>query len=106
MTTLTVDKISFEFAEAVRKKLKGRLLKIILFGSHARGDYTEASDYDFLIVVDRPDKSLRESVLDASVKIMDKHNALIGFIVCDEKEWDKKKRFPIGYNISKEGIEL
>ncbi|HHT9125033.1 MAG TPA: nucleotidyltransferase domain-containing protein [Candidatus Brocadiia bacterium] len=100
------DKISAEFAEILRKRLKERLRKTILFGSHARGDFTEGSDYDFLVVVDKREKRIQEIVLDASVEILNKHYALIGCIVCDEEEWERKKRFPIGLNILKEGIEL
>lgn len=101
-----LDKIPTEFAEILRKKLKGRLRKAILFGSHARGDFTEGSDYDFLVVVDKREKMVQEVVLDASVEILNKYYALIGYIVCDEKEWERKKRFPIGLNVLKEGIEL
>lgn len=55
---------SFEEAISTRKapRLKdGRLLKIILFGSHARGDWVEDpigryfSDFDLLVVVDHED---------------------------------------------------
>ncbi len=54
----------FEFATARRSKphlRKGKLLKIILFGSYARGDWVEDpigryfSDYDLLVVVDHED---------------------------------------------------
>ena len=101
-----VDKISQEFANNVRKKLGNRIKQIILFGSRARGDFTEGSDYDFLIVLDEREKKFQEIVLDETGEIMDKYDALIGYIVCDENEWEKKKKFPIGLNILKEGIEL
>ncbi|MCR4320754.1 MAG: nucleotidyltransferase domain-containing protein [Candidatus Brocadiaceae bacterium] len=100
------DKISVEFAERVRRRLKKHLKKIILFGSRARGDFYEGSDYDILIVLDKREKDFQEMVLDESVEIMNKYYALIGCIVCDEKEWERKKRFPIGLNILKEGVEL
>src|SRR4029453_11561982 len=59
-----VDTIRTGFAFAIKRrtmpKLRGgRLLKIILFGSYARGDWVEDpvgryfSDYDLLVVVDR-----------------------------------------------------
>ena len=101
-----VDKVSVEFAERTRSRLKNHLKKIILFGSRARGDFYEGSDYDFLIVLDEREKKFREIVLDESVEIMNKYYALIGFIICDEKEWERKKQFPIGLNILKEGVEL
>lgn len=101
-----IDKISNNFTKIIRNKLKGHLKEVILFGSHARGDFTEGSDYDFLVVVDKREKRINEIVIDACVEIMNRYYALIGCIVCDEREWEKKKRFPIGLNISKEGIEL
>jgi predicted nucleotidyltransferase len=95
-----------EFVKIVRKKLNNRLKKIMLFGSYARGDYTEHSDYDILVVVDKREKFVQDVILDACVEIMDNYYELIGCIVCDEKEWELKKKFPIGLNILKEGIEL
>ncbi len=99
-------RVDREFVNIVKNKLKNRLKKIILFGSYARGDYNQGSDYDILIVVDKKERFIQDVILDASVEIMDKYYELIGCIVCDEKEWELKKRFPIGMNILKEGIEL
>lgn len=101
-----MDNISEEFARIVRDKLKNHLNKIVLFGSRARGDYKEGADYDFLVIVDRREKKIQETVLDACVEIMNRYYALIGCIVCDNEEWGNKKKFPIGLNILKEGIEL
>lgn len=64
--TRVVEVIREAFAEAVRDRKaprfkNGRLLKIILFGSYARGDWVEDpvgryfSDYDILVVVDHED---------------------------------------------------
>ena len=88
-----VDRISQEFANNVRKKLRNHVKEIILFGSRARGDFYEGSDYDILIVLDKREKDFQEMVLDESVEIMNKYYALIGCIVCDEKEWERKKDF-------------
>lgn len=101
-----MDKISKEFAGIVRKKMKKHLKKIVLFGSHARGDFREGSDYDFLVVVDKRKKTEEKILSDIGDEFMNKYDVLIGDIICDEKEWERKKRFPIGLNILKEGIEL
>jgi predicted nucleotidyltransferase/HEPN domain-containing protein len=64
--TRVVELIREAFAEAVKDRKAprfkdGRLLKIILFGSYARGDWVEDpvgryfSDYDLLVVVDHED---------------------------------------------------
>lgn len=106
MKVRSIDKISIEFAQIVRKKLKDRIKKIVLFGSHARGDFNEGSDYDMLVVVDKREKADKNMFLDLGVKFLNKYNVLVADILCDEKEWERKKRYPIGLNILKEGIEL
>lgn len=63
---LVVDVLRDEFAKALRLRTmqrfrEGKLLKIILFGSYARGDWVEDpvgryfSDYDLLVVVNHED---------------------------------------------------
>ncbi len=95
-----------EFVKNISSRLNNRLKKSVLFGSRARGEHTEQSDYDILVVVDKQEKYIQDVVLDACVEVMDKYSESIGCIVCDEKEWELKKRFPIGLNILKEGIQL
>lgn len=81
-----VDKIAQDFANNVRKKLGNHIKEIILFGSHARGDFAEGSDYDFLIVVDKRRKADEKMLQDVGVEFLNKYNALIADILCDEKE--------------------
>ena len=45
-----VDDIALRFARQLRTRF--RVSKILLFGSRARGDHLQESDYDFLIVSD------------------------------------------------------
>ena len=101
-----MDAIAREFSELIKTSLKSRIKKIILYGSRARGDFSKCSDYDFLIVVDKRDEKVREQILHIEVEMLDKYNTLFASIVCDEKEWEKESRFPLGINIAKEGIAL
>ena len=39
-----------KFLQEVNKKYSERIDKVILFGSYARGDYTQESDIDLLVV--------------------------------------------------------
>ena len=88
------------------EKFQSHLKKIILFGSRARGNFYEGSDYDFLIVLDERKKVYENILLNIGVDFLNKYDILIGDIIYDEKEWESRKRFPIGLNILKEGIEL
>lgn len=38
------------FARSIKERLGARLIRVVLFGSRARGDAQEDSDYDCLIV--------------------------------------------------------
>ena len=40
-----------EFARRARRELGDHIVQIILYGSRARGDYTDESDIDVLVVV-------------------------------------------------------
>ncbi|HLC32447.1 MAG TPA: nucleotidyltransferase domain-containing protein [Candidatus Nanoarchaeia archaeon] len=46
--TVKIDDVSKQFARKIKKKLGAS--RIILFGSRARGDFFEYSDYDFIII--------------------------------------------------------
>lgn len=101
-----MDKIIDSFKEEINKKLKNNLIKIILFGSRARGDNDEWSDYDLVVIVNKKDKETEKNVDDISGNLFFEHSKLIGSIVWDEQEWESKKEYPIGINILKDGVAI
>ena len=48
-----------------------------LFGSHARGDAQEGSDYDMLVVVDHRTQELRAVILEVESQLMERYGALV-----------------------------
>ncbi len=54
-TRQEIMKIIDDFSEDTRQVLKDNLVAQYLFGSHARGEATEESDIDILIVVKQYD---------------------------------------------------
>lgn len=101
-----IDPIAQEFANKVRRELGDHVKKIILFGSRARGDFQEGSDYDFLVILDEKTKKRKKSVLQVSTDIMNNYFEMAGYIVWDENEWEVKKHSPLGLNVQKEGVEF
>ena len=71
------DTIIKEFLQKLRQHLGDRLKEVILFGSRARGDWEEGSDYDFLIIVDKKTKEVRNIVLDIESELLHKTNKLL-----------------------------
>ena len=93
-----------EYADLLRKKLGRRLKQVILFGSQARGDAAEGSDYDLVVVLDERTRDAREAVLDAGVEMLNRYDRLFAALVFGEDEWRATKRFPLGWNIEHEGV--
>ncbi len=79
---------------------------IILFGSQARGDSDENSDYDILIVLDRNYSGTDENeILDLCYDIDLKYNILLDVHILSTSELDSERgKQPIFKNAFKSGI--
>jgi predicted nucleotidyltransferase len=100
------DPVAVEFARKVRERLPDRVRRIVLFGSRARGDAGDDSDYDVLVVVDRRSREVREQILAIEVELMDRHGSLVACLLRDEAEWEASRGMPIGLNVAREGVPL
>ena len=52
--------IIMSFARKVRRILGKNLKQVILYGSYARGDYTEDSDIDIMVLTTLTDKEIEQ----------------------------------------------
>lgn len=57
---LKLDPVVEGFCDAVRLRFASRLERIVLFGSRARGDFNDDSDYDIAIFVRNLDNAYTE----------------------------------------------
>jgi predicted nucleotidyltransferase len=105
-TGRAVDRVALEFARLARERLGDRVRAITLFGSRARGDAREHSDYDVVVVVDRRTPDVRAILNDISVEILDRRGALVACLLRDELEWSVARGYPLGMNVAREGIAL
>ena len=98
--------LATEYAERIRAKLGPEVKRIILFGSRARGDAAEGSDYDCIVVVKRRTPRMREAILDADTEMLDRYDQLFAALLYSEEEWQRCQKFPLAWNVKKEGIPL
>jgi predicted nucleotidyltransferase len=86
-----------------------RTAEVILYGSRARGDATEESDYDLLIVSDGPATIEREDRLRRALyDIQLETGTVITVILVNRADWETPlyKAMPLHQNITREGISL
>lgn len=89
--------------------LQNPAAKVILFGSRARGDANNQSDWDILVVIDKPflnrteEKEYRNRIFGIELEI----EQPISLFVVSQTDWDGKYMFsPFYRNIKKEGVQL
>ncbi|MEI6315470.1 MAG: nucleotidyltransferase domain-containing protein [Syntrophus sp. (in: bacteria)] len=99
-------KLGSVYADILRARMDAPLKKVFLYGSQARGDATEGSDYDIFVLVDKRTSEIREAVIDAGVEMMNRYDKLFAAIIYGEEEWRKAQGSPLLWNIQQEGIEL
>lgn len=84
--------------------------RIVLFGSHARGDFDKGSDYDLLVITQKKytekEKMAWRTTLDKV--LVDRMNAPFDVLMGDEKEIAVKQTLPghIVRTALREGVEL
>jgi predicted nucleotidyltransferase len=101
-----IDNNLILFKERLQKKLGDNLIRIILFGSRARGDNDEYSDYDCIVIVKENNKSIKEAILDIESDILYEKNAVFSAFSYTEDELALRRYMPFIINVNKEGIAL
>jgi predicted nucleotidyltransferase len=95
-----------EFVNKVRSTFKERAKKIILYGSRARGDADEESDYDFVVLLkpfyQRDKKLLSDLGSDVSLRF----GTLVMAIAISLPEFSEDRYFYFYEDVCKEGIEF
>ncbi|MGB0932246.1 MAG: nucleotidyltransferase domain-containing protein [Chitinophagales bacterium] len=81
--------------------------QVILYGSRARGNYREDSDWDFLIltsfeVTEKEKRKIRDKLFEIELQT----DAILSSIIESQQGWLNYKVTPLYYNISKEGLQL
>ena len=82
--------------------------KVILFGSQARGDANEDSDWDLLVLLNKEKKAFEDGDIYGYpfAEIGFKYGKAIMAMIYTVKEWEYRKPTPFYKNVVKEGIEI
>ena len=82
--------------------------QVWLYGSRARGDYRDKSDWDLLILVDQPHiKSSDEDNISFPFVEMGWHQAAdISPLIYTFEEWNQREASPFWQNVEREKIRI
>jgi len=82
--------------------------KVILFGSQARGDAHEDSDWDLLVLLSKGKRNFSEDYDKYGYpfsEIGDRYATFVSVIIYVQKDWESNPLL-LRYNVEREGIEV
>ena len=80
---------------------------VILYGSRARGDAGEYSDYDILVLVDQPvSMALKDRVLSSVYPLELETGAMLTLVTYNRRQWDSLpyREMPFRKNVERDGV--
>ena len=97
-----------ELKKNLEHLLGDRLVNMVLFGSRARGDFSDESDIDVAIIVRGLTPKLKDKILDEVAELELKHDMPLSLLVFSEEDYHhlKKRERRIALDIEREGIPL
>lgn len=98
------------FASQVKQILGGALCKIIVYGSYARGDFTENSDIDMMVLTtlkDEDSSSISYQLYDLAFEYQIEYGIDISVIVKNEDQFNYwLGALPFYDNVNREGVVI
>ena len=105
-----MDDLVHQYIELLSEIYGNHLKTVILYGSYARGDYTEDSDIDIMVLLDLSDidiKKYRHELSGITYDFNMDYDLDIRPIAKSKEHFDKwVEVYPFYSNIEKEGVKL
>ncbi|MDR0947983.1 MAG: nucleotidyltransferase domain-containing protein [Lachnospiraceae bacterium] len=107
---IELDMILPQMVQIYRSVYGDQIVRILLYGSYARGDYQADSDIDIVAIVQGERSDLQErlkSIWDASSELELEYDTILSPTVIPYDEYEKYKScLPYYKNIESEGVEI
>ncbi|MBI3760468.1 MAG: nucleotidyltransferase domain-containing protein [Chloroflexi bacterium] len=107
-TTAVQRQAALEFARQVREAKGDRILRTILIGSVARGDFGPDSDIDILVVAEGVDSDFKCDMWDIGADVSLARNVILNVHIYSRARWDKmqKEETVFWQNAQRDGIDI
>ena len=108
--TTNITEIMQQFADSLRKLLGNTLDSVIVYGSYARGDYSELSDIDVMILVTLTEekiKKISDEISDMAFEYLMKFGVDISPVITNIDHFNYwVDNLPYYRNVRDEGVRL
>jgi predicted nucleotidyltransferase len=91
--------------EAIRRAVPDA--DVILYGSRARGDANQYSDYDILVLVDQPVSiGLKDRILSSVYPLELETEAMLTVVTYERRQWESHpyRDMPFHKNVERDGV--
>lgn len=88
---VSIRDLLYEFAKDMKRIFASDLSRIVVYGSYARGDYTENSDVDVMVLVKMPEERVHdymEQVSDCAFEYLMKYGIDISPVIKSEEHFN------------------
>lgn len=105
-----IKNIASEVYEEMIKLFDGKVERIILYGSYARGDFNLESDVDLMILLNCEQKEIlkrRKEISKIASRIGLKNDIMVSLLARNCAEYEKQMKYqPFYQNVEREGKEI
>lgn len=110
ITDVKLTQKEHELLQKIKKKLDDLINggSVFLFGSRARGDSKDDSDWDILIISEKINEKIKSNILKTLYDIELEENVIINPLILSRNAWENGRfaYHPIRAHIESEGILL
>ena len=103
-----MEQIFVDLKKAIQEIAGKRLIKMVLYGSRARGDYSDGSDNDIAIIIRGLSPEMKRMMFDKIADIELEYLRYLSTLILSEDDFEllKKRERRIAGDIEREGIPL
>ncbi len=97
-----------EYLRALNERYSGVVLRMLIYGSKARGDAREDSDLDILLVVRNEAGGLKRPVRRIGYSLAAMSDAVPSILAYTEEEWEgrKKRGYPFQQAVERDAVSV